>query len=228
MAGKALVWDEAVDRLFETGVDKGVLYPYNDETKKPGVGVAWNGLSSVQESPEGADATDIYADNMKYLSLRSVEKFKGTIEAYMAPDEWAECDGSAKPTGTVGLRFNQQKRKTFGLAYRTRVGNAVDGDDYGYKIHLVWGATAAPSSRQYQTVNDSPEAISMSWEFETTPVPVEGFRPIAHAEIDSTLFKTEKDKACLKALEDKLYGTEDTDPELPMPSELVTLLTPAT
>lgn len=221
---KALVWDKQGERFFEIGVDKGVLYPYTAEAK-PGVGVAWSGLSSITESPEGAEATNIYADNMKYLVLRSVEDFKGTIEAYYFPDEWEECDGSVRPEGTVGLKFGQQTRKMFGLCYRTKLGNDTQGDNYGYKLHLVYGATASPSERQFDSVNDSPDVNPMSWEFETTSVPVTGYKPLAHLEITSTDFHTEDEKKLLKALEDKLYGTETTDPELPLPAEVIKLLT---
>lgn len=224
MVSKALVWDKAGERFFETGIDKGVLYPYTDDAK-PGVGVAWSGLSSITESPEGAEATNIYADNMKYLVLRSVEDFKGTIEAYYYPDEWEECDGSIRPTGTVGLKLGQQTRKTFGLCYRTKLGNDIKGDEYGYKLHLVYGATASPSERQFESVNDSPDISPMSWEFETTSVPVTGYKPLAHLEIDSTAFDNPSDKAMLDALEKKLYGGEDTEPELPMPDEVITMLT---
>lgn len=229
-----LEWDKADERLYETGVDQGVLFPYVDGT--PGAGVVWNGLSSVTESPEGAEATDVWADNMKYVSMRSAENFKGTIEAYMSPEEFDECDGSAAPTGTVGLKLTQQTRKPFGFAYRTKVGSASKGDDFGYIIHLVYGATAAPSERQHQTVNDSPEAMSLSWEFDTTPVPVTGYKPTAHLEIDSTKCKTAAEKACLAALEAAIYGTDpDTEAgtqgtasRLPMPSEVITIMTPAT
>lgn len=224
-----LSWDETGTRLYETGVDRGVLYPYVDG--QPGTGVAWNGLSSVSESPDGAEATDVYADNMKYVSLRSAENFKGTIEAYTSPEEFDECDGSVAPAGTVGLRFGQQTRKMFGLAYRTKVGNDEKQDDYGYKLHLVYGATAAPSERQYQTVNDSPEAMTLSWEFDTTPIAVPGYKPLAHIEIDSTKLKTEKEKACLTALEAVLYGSDGESgaaATLPLPAQVITLMTPAT
>ncbi len=221
----ALVWDNTGERFYETGIDHGVLYPY--VSGKPGTGVAWNGLSSVSESPEGAEASDIYADNMKYLVLRSVEDFKGTIEAYYYPEEWEECDGSVRPEGTVGLKLGQQTRRVFGLCYRTKVGNDVDGEDHGYKLHLVYGATASPSERQYQSVNDSPEAMTLSWEFETTSVSVAGYKPLAHLEIESMAFKTETEKACLKKLEDTLYGTAEEEPRLPLPAEVITILTPA-
>ena len=219
-----LVWDEAGKRFYETGVDRGVLYPYQDN--KPGDGVAWSGLSGVDESPEGAEATSIYADNMKFLIMRSAEDYKGTIKAYMFPEEWEACDGSAKPTGTVGLSVGQQTRKTFGLAFRTRVGNDQEFDDFGYKLHLVYGATASPSERSYETVNDSPDAMELSWEFETIPVSVPGYKPFAHMEIDSTKLKTEQEKACLKKLEDTLYGSATAKARLPMPDEIFTIMTP--
>ncbi len=211
-----ITWDEIGKRFYETGTDHGVLYPY--ETGKPGAGVAWNGLTGVTESPSGAEASNLYADNIKYLSLRSVEEFGGTIEAYTYPDEWAECDGSAE--AAKGVRFGQQTRKVFGLCYRTKLGNDTDFDDYGYKLHLVYGATASPSEKAYQTINDSPEAITFSWEFETTPIDVAGFKPVAHIEIDST----KADKTKLAALEDVLYGTEDAEPRLPLPDEVATMM----
>ncbi len=211
-----ITWDEIGKRFYETGTDHGVLYPY--ETGKPGTGVAWNGLTGVTESPSGAEASNLYADNIKYLSLRSVEEFGGTIEAYTYPDEWAECDGSAE--AAKGVRFGQQTRKVFGLCYRTKLGNDTDFDDYGYKLHLVYGATASPSEKAYQTINDSPEAITFSWEFETTPIDVAGFKPVAHIEIDST----KADKTKLAALEDALYGTEDAEPRLPLPDEVATMM----
>lgn len=194
-----IVWDQTGERLFETGVDHGVLYPiqtggvYNK-------GVAWNGLTGVTESPAGAEATDLYADNIKYLSMRSAETFGATVEAYTYPDEFAECDGSASLA--TGVKIGQQARKIFGLSYRTLVGNDVDGQDHGYKLHLIYGATASPSEKAFATVNDSPEAITFSWELATTPVNVTGFKPTASIEIDST----KADPDCLKNLEDILYG----------------------
>jgi hypothetical protein len=211
-----ITWDETGKRFYETGTDHGVLYPYT--SGKPGTGVAWNGLTGVTESPSGAEATNLYADNIKYLSLRSVEEFGGTIEAYTYPDEWAECDGSAE--AVTGVRFGQQTRKVFGLCYRTKIGNDTEFDDYGYKLHLVYGATASPSEKAYQTINDSPEAITFSWEFETTPVDVTNFKPVAHIEIDST----KADATKLAALEDILYGDTDTEPRLPLPDEVITLM----
>lgn len=211
-----ITWDETGKRFYETGTDHGVLYPYT--SGKPGTGVAWNGLTGVTESPSGAEATNLYADNIKYLSLRSVEEFGGTIEAYTYPDEWAECDGSAE--AVTGVRFGQQTRKVFGLCYRTKIGNDTEFDDYGYKLHLVYGATASPSEKAYQTINDSPEAITFSWEFETTPVDVANFKPVAHIEIDST----KADATKLAALEDILYGDTDAEPRLPLPDEVITLM----
>ena len=212
-----LVWDSTGDRLYETGVKNGVLYPI-DEVGTYSKGVAWNGLTAVTESPSGAESNPLYADDIKYLDLRSVEEFGGTIEAYMYPDEFAECDGSAELA--AGVKIGQQKRKVFGLCYRTTLGNDVKGDDYGYKLHIVYGAVASPSERGYTTMNDSPEAITMSWEFSTTPVSVEGFRPTAHLEIDSTKANAEK----LAALEDILYGANETEARLPLPNEIATLM----
>lgn len=220
-----LVWDEVGGRKYETGVDRGVLYPYANN--KPGDGVAWSGLSGVDESPEGADANAVYADNMKYLVMRAAEDYKGTIKAYMYPEEWEACDGSVAPSGTVGLTVGQQTRKTFGLAFRTRIGNDQQFDDFGYKLHLIYGATASPSDRNYETVNDSPEAMELSWEFETVPVNVVGLKPFAHMEIDSTKLKTEQEKACLKKLEDILYGSSTAKARLPLPDEVFTIMTPA-
>ena len=212
-----LVWDQTGERKYETGVKKGVLYPLS-ELGAYNKGVAWNGLTAVTESPSGAESNPLYADDIKYLDLRSVEEFGGTIEAYMYPDEFAECDGSASLAD--GVSIGQQKRKTFGLCYRTVLGNDILGDDYGYKLHIVYGAVVAPSERAYSTINDSPEPITMSWEFSTTPVAVDGFKPTAHLEIDSTKANPEK----LAALEVILYGTDDTDARLPLPNEIATLM----
>lgn len=211
-----LVWDQVGERLYETGTKKGVLYPF--EGNAYAKGVAWNGLTAVTESPSGAEATAIYADDIKYLNLRSAEEFGATIEAYTYPDEFAECDGSAYIA--PGIKIGQQKRKMFGFSYTTTLGNDTEGDDHGYKIHLVYGATASPSEKSYQTINDSPEAITFSWEVATTPVEVKGFKPTATLEIDST--KVDADK--LKALEDILYGTENAEPRLPLPDEVVALV----
>ena len=213
-----LVWDKIGERFYETGIDQGVLYVQDEHGKYPN-GVAWNGLTAVTESPSGAEASPQYADNIKYLNLVSTEEYGGTIEAYTYPDEFAECDGSASPA--PGVYVGQQKRKQFGLSYRTKVGNDVDGQDKGYKLHLVWGALAAPSERNYQTVNDSPEAMGLSWEFTTTPVVVAepGFKPTASMVIDSTKVNSEK----LAALEKKLYGDEG-EATLPTPDEVIAML----
>lgn len=210
-------WDKTGERYYETGTDRGVLYTL-DETGKYTVATPWNGLTAVTESPSGAEATPLYADNIKYLNLMSAEDFGGTIEAYTSPDEFAACDGSAEVT--PGVRIGQQKRKTFGLSYRTLIGNDVDGNDHGYKIHLVYGALASPSERSYQTVNDSPEAMTLSWEFSTTPVNVKGYKPTAHIEIDSTKVAAEK----LTKLEEALYGSETGSAKLLLPDEVVALI----
>lgn len=212
-------WDETSKRLYETGVRNGVLYPQSDTGTYPS-GVAWNGLTAVNENPSGADATALWADDIKYLELRSAEEFGYTIEAYTYPDEFAECDGSAELV--EGVTIAQQNRKRFGLCYRTTIGNDVKMNDYGYKLHLVYGSTASPSGKNYQTINDSPEAITFSWEVTTTPVSVANHKPTAHLIIDST--KVDADK--LKALEAILYGSDDssassTGPRLPLPDEVV-------
>lgn len=211
----ALVWDQSSERLYETGVDRGVLYPVTNNAY--GTGVAWNGLTAVNESPSGAEPSDIYADNIKYLTLRSAEAYGATIEAYTYPDEFAECDGSA--TVATGVTIGQQIRKSFGLCYRTLVGNDTDGQDHGYKLHLIYGCTASPSEKSYQTVNDSPEAITFSWEVSTTPVNVEGHKPTAQLIVDST----KVDKAKLATLEAQLYGGESSDPKLPTPAEVIAI-----
>lgn len=213
-----LTWDDTGKRLFETGVKQGVLYPISTE----GVynkGVAWNGLTSVSESPSGAEATDLYADDTKYLSLLSAETFGATIEAYTYPDEFAECDGTAELT--TGVTIGQQARKVFGLCYRTTVGNDVDGNDHGYKLHLIYGCKATPSEKSYSTINDSPEAITFSWEINTTPVNVEGHKPTASLVVDSTKVAAEK----MAKLEEVLYGNESSEARLPLPAEVVTILT---
>lgn len=209
-----LVWDEAGKRFYETGVDHGVLYVAEDGTY--GTGVAWNGLTGVTESPSGAEASALYADNMKYLNLFSTEEFGATVEAYTYPDEFEQCDGSASLA--TGVTIGQQERKTFGLAYRTKVGNDVN-DELGYKIHLIYGAKASPSERSYATVNDSPEAITFSWELSTTPVNVTGHKATASLVIDSTKVDATK----LKSFEDILYGSSDAEPRLPLPDEVITL-----
>ena len=215
-----IVWDAVGDHIFETGVRNGVLYLKNVEGVYDN-GVAWNGLTSVSESPEGAEPTDLYADDIKYLSLMSAENFKATIEAYTYPVEFEECDGSA--TIAKGVVIGQQSRKPFGLCYRTAIGNDTDGNEHGYKLHIVYGCQASPSEKQYSTINDSPEAITFSWEVNTTPVNVTGKKPTATLIIDST----KADKAKLTALEAILYGAESTEPRLPLPDEIATLMTTA-
>ena len=207
-------WDQTGERYYETGVSKGVLYPYANNAYANGV--AWNGLINVSESPEGAEATPLYADNIKYLNLMSAEEFKATIEAYTYPDEFAACNGEASLE--EGVSIGQQKRSQFGLSYQTKIGNDVDSE-LGYKIHLVYGALAAPSEKAYATVNDSPEAITFSWEISTTPVEVPGFKPTASLVIDSTKVNPTK----LAEFEKKLYGDETTEATLPLPSEVATL-----
>lgn len=211
-----LVWDKVGERFYETGVDRGVLYPMTGGTY--GTGVVWNGLSSVSENPSGAEASPIYADNIKYLNLIATEEFGASVEAYMYPEEFAECDGSVAIA--TGVSIGQQPRKAFGLSYRTVLGNDTDSNDYGYKIHLIYNALAAPSSRDYQSINDSPEAMTFSWELTTTPVNVTGHKPTACVTIDST--KVDADK--LKALEDILYGTESQEARLPLPDEIIELV----
>lgn len=218
-----LVWDAIGEHMFETGIDHGVLYPAEGGTYPKGY--AWNGLTSISESPSGAEDSSLYADNIKYLTLKSAEEFGMTIEAYTYPDQWEECDGTA--TLATGVKIGQQTRKRFGLSYRTRIGNDVEGDALGYKLHLVYGCSASPSERGYQTVNDSPEAISFSWTITTTPVTLDGYKPVSLITIDST--KVDSDK--LTTLEEKLYGTDGgsgsvapvgpgTDAYLPLPSEV--------
>ena len=210
-----LHWDQVGERRYETGTDRGVLYiPTKGEYTK---GYAWNGLTTVTEAPSGAEPNAQYADNIKYLNLLSAEEFGGTIEAFTYPDEFGQCDGTAMPT--AGVLVGQQSRKTFGLSYRTLVGNDVHGADFGYKIHLVYGALAAPSEKAYSTVNDSPEALTFSWEFTTTPVSVDGMKPTAIITVDST----KVDAEALNALEGILYGTVGTDPRLPLPEEVLSL-----
>lgn len=207
-------WDEAGKKFYETGIDRGVLYPQDAEGKYT-QGFAWNGLIGVDESPSGAEPTPLYADNIKYLNLMSVEEFGATIEAYTYPDEFEACDGTASLG--EGITVGQQPRKLFGLAYRTLIGNDVDMDAHGYKIHLVYGAQASPSAKSYQTVNDSPEAITFSWEITTTPVEIEGYKPSASVVIDSTKIDAEH----LLAIETILYGDDDeTEGRLPTPAEL--------
>ena len=211
-----ITWDNAGERYYETGVKMGVLYPIQADGKYT-KGVAWNGLTSVTESPSGAEASALYADDVKYLNLMSNEEFGATVEAYTYPDEFAECDGSAALAD--GVMLGQQKRKTFGLCYRTTLGNDVEGNDYGYKLHLIYGCLAAPSEKAYSTINDSPEAITFSWEVSTTPVNVTGFKPTSQITIDSTKVDATK----LKALEDMLYGAESAEAKLPLPDEIAAL-----
>ena len=212
-----LVWDQTGQKTYETGVKQGVLYPQGEGGAYP-KGYAWNGLTGVTESPSGAESNPLYADDIKYLNLISAEEFGATIEAYTYPDEFAECDGSAEIA--PGVTIGQQARKTFGMAYKTTFGNDVDGNEHGYKLHLIYGALATPSEKAYATINDSPEAITFSWEVTTTPVAVEGFKPTASLTIDST--KVDKDK--LTALEDILYGKESVEARLPLPNEVATLM----
>lgn len=212
-----LIWDKTGERFYETGINKGVLYPQAAEGNYP-KGVAWNGLTAVNESPSGAEATPLYADNIKYLNLMSTEEFGATVEAYTYPDEFAACNGEASLAD--GVAIGQQARKAFGMAYQTRVGNDIDGTELGYKIHLIYGALAAPSEKAYSTINDSPEAITFSWELTTTPVEVTGFKPTATLVIDST--KVEADK--LAAIEAVLYGSENEEARLPLPDEVLSII----
>jgi hypothetical protein len=210
-----LTWDGTGERLYETGVDRGVLYIPTGGIYD--TGYAWNGLTTVTESPSGAEATALYADNIKYLNLVSAEDFGATIEAYTYPTAFAQCDGTAQPS--AGVSVGQQGRKTFGFSYRTKLGNDVLGGDFGYKVHLVYGALAAPSEKAFASVNDSPEAITFSWEVTTTPVPVTGLKPTAIITIDSTKVSA----ANLQALEDALYGTAGTNARLPLPDEVIAI-----
>ena len=219
-----LVWDEAGKHIYETGVSKGVLYVMSNTPGTYEKGVAWNGLSSVSESPTGAEVSAIYADNVKYLNLMSREEFEGSIEAYTYPDEFMACDGSASPENAKGFVVGQQDRKTFAFCYQTKVGNDLN-PEAGYKIHIIYGALASPSERSYETVNDSPEAMTFSWDITTTPVAVTGFKPTAHVELDSTKI----DKTKLEKIEAKLYGTDEPsgEPTLLMPDEIINMLTAA-
>lgn len=218
-----LEWDKTGERIYETGTDRGVLYVASNGTYP--TGVAWNGLTGVDENPSGAEANAQYADNIKYLELRSAEDFGATVTAYTYPDEFEECDGSAEPT--EGMYIGQQKRKMFGMSYRTKIGNDTDGDDHGYYIHLIYGATASPSQRSYKTVNDSPEPIEFSWEVTTTPVNITGYKPVAHIRINST----KADPENLAVLESVLYGAnaegsaEGRSASLPLPDAVKTILT---
>lgn len=217
MATQRLTWDDAGKRFYETGVKQGVLYPQDDNGAYP-KGVAWNGLTAVTESPEGAEPTPLYADDIKYLNLLSTEEFKATVEAYTYPDEFAECDGSGSLV--EGVTIGQQDRKTFGLSYRTSLGNDVKGNEYGYKLHIVYGCLAAPSEKAYATVNDSPEAITFSWEVSTTPVNVTGFKPTASLVLDSVKLGAAK----MKAIEDVLYGSSAAEARLPLPDEIKSII----
>jgi hypothetical protein len=212
-----LTWDDQGKKQYEIGVSKGVLYKYDSETQK-WKGVAWNGLISVTESPDGAEETELWADNIKYGSMRSAEKFGGSIEAYTYPDEFEGCDGLASPA--TGMTIGQQKREVFCLSYRTEIGNDQN-PEAGYRLHLVYNATCSPSEKQYETINDSPDAITFSWDFDTTPIPVTGYKPTSHVTFDSTDFKTQAEKAKLTALEDTLYGTDNADAELPLPDAII-------
>lgn len=219
-----LNWDQIGERRYETGIDHGVLYP--QAGGKYPKGVAWNGLTSVSENPSGAEDNAIWADNMKYLNLKSAEEFGLTLGCYMYPDEWKPCNGEAEMA--EGISLGQQRRNTFGLSYRTKVGNDTEGEDFGYKLHLVYGCSSSPSEITYNTVNDSPEAGEMSYEISTTPVPVSGtdsdgkpFKPVSIITIDSTKISAES----LKKIEEALYGTAETEAYLPLPDELRELLT---
>ena len=212
-----IVWDKTGEKFYETGVDHGVLYPYDTAEKKYGNGVAWNGLTAVNESPSGAEASPLYADNIKYLNLMSAEEFGASVEAYTYPDEFAQCNGEGELA--TGVTVGQQTRTSFGLSYRTKIGNDVD-NDLGYKLHLIYGALAAPSEKAYGTVNDSPEAITFSWEISTTPVEVTGFKPTASLVIDST--KVEETK--LAALDTALYGDTATEAKLLLPDEVLAII----
>ena len=211
-----IIWDQTGERLYETGVNHGVLYiPTSGVYNK---GVAWNGLTAITESPSGAETTALYADDIKYLNLMSAEEFSCTIEAYTYPDEFAECDGSASLVN--GVSIGQQPRKTFGLCYRTTIGNDTDSNAHGYKLHMIYGCLAAPSEKAYATINDSPEAITFSWEVSTTPVNVTGHKPTALLTIDST----KADPSKLAALEKILYGDTETEARLPLPDEVAELM----
>ncbi len=210
-----IIWDNIGEKIYETGTDHGVLYAGANYSG----GVAWNGLTAVTESPSGAEPQPQYADNIKYLNIISAEDFGLTIEAFTYPDEFMVCDGSAELTD--GVFIGQQERKTFGFSYRTMIGNDVDGQNHGYKLHLVYGCLASPSEKAYSTINESPEAIAFSWEITTTPVPVTGFKPSAQITIDSTKVV---DKTKLTALETILYGTSEEEPRMPLPDEVLTIL----
>ena len=213
-----LAWDKTGERLYETGVDKGVLYPFSKESGKYAAGVAWNGLSAVNESPSGAEPTALYANNAKYVTLMSAEELGLTIEAYTYPDDFLKCLG--KEELAPGVTISQQDREHFGISYRTLIGNDEQGNNHGYKIHLVYDCLASPSEKNRSTVNDSPDVSPFSWEVSTTPVDVEGHKPSAMLTIDSTKIPAAK----LKLIEDKLYGTASEQPTLPLPDEILALL----
>lgn len=215
-----LKWDQDGTRQYEAGVDHCVLYKW-DETKKKWLGYAWSGIISITESPEGADETEFWADNIKYGGIRSAEKFNGSIEAYTWPDEFEECDGMAELA--PGVKISQQKRVPFCLSYRTNIGNDMD-PEAGYRLHLVYKATCSPSEKTHETINDNPDADTYSWDFDTTPVTVTGKKPTAHIEIDSTDFTTDAAKAKLAALEDALYGTDSEQAYLPLPDDIATMM----
>ena len=214
-----LIWDATGTRDLESGVSEVALFPMGSNGVY-GAGVAWDGVTQITESPSGADVTDLYADNIKYASLRAAEKFGGTIEAYQYPDEWAECDGSAE--AAPGVFLGQQSRKAFGLVYKTQIGDDTHpGMDKGYKLHIVYNCTASPSSRSYATINENPDAITFSWEFNSTPVAVEGYKATSEITIDST----KADDTKLKALLKTIYGDTNTDPTMPDPDDVITNLT---
>lgn len=223
MTDKKIVWDKAGSRYYETGTSKGVLYPMTTAGAY-GDGVAWNGLTAVTESPSGAEANDLYADDIKYATLRSAETWGGTIEAYTYPEEFAACDGSASPSDVKGVYLGQQKRNGFGFSYVTQVGNdtATESDD-GYKLHIIYGLTASPSEKSYATINDSPDAITFSWEVSSTPVDVEGYKPVSTITIDTTKLDV-TGKTNLAKLEDILYGKGEVAPRLPLPTEVLTTM----
>ena len=220
-----MTWDGAGQKKFENGISNGVLYRKTGQTVgQEWQGVAWNGLTSISESPEGADPQDFYADNNKYATLRSAETFGGTIEAYTYPEEFEYCNGEARPV--KGMTIGQQKRETFRLCYQTKQGND-ENPEAGYKIHIVYGATCSPSEKSYETVNDNPDIINPSWEFDTTPVAYPPYKPVSLITVDSLDFTTENEVAALNALKNALYGTENTEPYCPDPAAVAALLTPA-
>ena len=212
-----LIWDEVGQRFFETGVKNGVLYVQDDDGSYKN-GVVWNGLTAVTESPSGAEETPLYADDVKYLTLRSAEEFGATVEAYTYPEEFEQCDGSASIA--EGVTIGQQARRAFGLCYRTSVGNDIQGQNYSYKLHLIYGCTVAPSEKSYSTINDNPEAITFSWELSTVPVPVDGFSPTASLVIDASKVDTGK----MQQLEDALFGDESNEAKLLLPNEIMEML----